>query len=212
MKTFTTIASALVLMSTVSASAAVVGNAGTSHWTGNEDSTVLPDMCDFKSNSNGHMDLDTTTGIWATTNPAEVTIEYRNINSIVIEADDSKQWQTSHSYDTDGKLVYSLMQSGQPGNGVIHGHNIDPADTHGEVFDADVDYNGTTVVFTQDGGKVTGTRTSAGGGTFTANVPRWQEFAGFATIEIRGTAKPTGEAIYSANNDYHVPHKITCVQ
>jgi hypothetical protein len=68
------------------------------------------------------------------------------------------------------------------------------------------------VEFTQDGGKVTSTRTSTGGGTFTAEVPNKKTFAGFATIEIRGTAKPTGEAIYSANNDYHVPHKITCVQ
>ena len=217
MKTFTTIASALVLMSTVSASAAVigtpvvVGDVGNSMWTG---SKTLPDMCQFTQNTTGEMNLDAANKVWtADAIPSEVTIAYRGVDRILVEADDSKRYQTSHQYDTDGSLIYNFDVN--TGNGVIHGH--DPNSTHGEVFDADVEYGGSTYKTTQDGGKETDVTTvAASSSSFTVAIPNnhsyGEEFSGVASIEIRGTATPTGVAIYYSEDNYHVPHKITCVQ
>ena len=213
MKTFTTIASTLVLMSTVSASAAVAGDAGTSHWTG---SKTLPDMCQFTQNTTGEMNLDAANEVWkADTIPSKVTIAYRGVDKILVEADNSKRYQTSHQYAADGSLIYGFEVD--TGNGVIHGHSIDPADTHGEVFDADVEYGGSTYKTTQDGGKETNVTTvAASSGSFEVAIPNshsnGEEFSGVASIEIRGTATPTGVAIYYSDDEYHVPHKITCVQ
>jgi hypothetical protein len=211
MKTFTTIASALVLMSTVSASAATVGDAGKAHWTG---SKTLLDMCQFTQNDTGEMNLDAANKVWkADTIPSKVTIAYRGVDKILVEADNSKRHQTSHQYAADGSLIYGFDVD--TGNGVIHGH--EPGKTHGEVFDAAVEYGGSTYKTTQDGGKETNVTTvAASSGSFEVAIPNshsyGEEFSGVASIEIRGTATPTGVAIYYSDDEYHVPHKITCVQ
>ena len=206
MKTFTTIASALVLMSTVSAVSAGTTNNPDNQWTGSEDISTLPDMCNFVSNIAGHMDLNTTTKTWTTTAPSMVTVEYRGHMNITVEADNSKWYQKNFSYDNNGALV----DNAATGNGVIHGH--EPGKTHGEVFDAVVDYANSEYKNTQDGGTLAANWTTvASGGSFTFRTSG-SEFAGIAEIKINGTAKPTGVAIYTADAEYHVPHKITCVQ
>ena len=206
MKTFTTIASALVLMSTVSAVSAGTKNDPDNQWTGSEDISTLPYMCKFVSNIAGHMDLSTTTKTWTTTAPSMVTVEYRGHMNITVEADNSKWYQKNFSYDNDGALV----DNAATGNGVIHGH--EPGKTHGEVFDAVVDYANSKYKNTQDGGTLAANWTTvASGGSFTFSTSG-SEFAGIAEIKINGTAKPTGVAIYTADAEYHVPHKITCVQ
>ncbi len=205
---------ALAAMLATGATAGVVGTSGTVHWTG---SATLSDMCEFTQLDNGKMDLNETTGAWTvdTNQPAEVTIAYRGVSKITVEADNSKKWQTSHQYATDGSLVYGFNVNN--GNGVIHGHTLDPTDGHGEVFDADVEYGGSTYKTTQDGGKETNVTTvAANSSSFTVAIPNnhsyAEEFSGVASIEIRGTATPTGVAIYYSDDEYHVPHKITCVQ
>ena len=206
MKTFTTIASALVLMSAVSASAGGKDNPD-NQWTGTETATVLPDMCNFKSNVPGHMDLDTTTGIWTTTVPSTITVEYRGQMNIQVAADNRKSYQKNFSYDTNGALV----ENANTGNGVIHGHAM--GSRHGETFDADVDYAGSIYKDTQDGGTLATTwKTVNAGDAFTFNSAYGDDFAGIAELEIRGTATPTGIAIYTANEEYYVPHLVTCVQ
>ena len=193
---------------------ATVTTPPTVKWTG---IPTLPDMCEFRQLTDGKMDLDESTGKWTvdSTQPAKVTVAYRGIDKISVEPDDSKKWQTSHQYDTDGSLIPSIMQSGQPGNGVIHGH--DPNSTHGEVFDADVEYDGSTYRTTQDGGGQSAVTTvAASSSSFTIDIPNGhsygEEFSGVASIEIAGTATPTGIAIYYSGDEYHTPHKITCLQ
>ena len=215
MKTLLTSAALTAMLATgAAATTPTVIGSGTVHWKG---SVTLPDMCEFKQLENGKMNL--VAGVWTTDVPAKVTVAYRGVSKITVEADDSKKWQTSHQYKADGSLEYGFNVN--TGNGVIHGHNIDPADTDGEVFDATVKYTGSTYYTTQDGGKnsmhkdgqpsiptaVTGSPES-----FEVNIPRGTEFAGVASIEIHGTATPTGVAIYSSDDDYYTPHKITCLQ
>ena len=208
MKTLLTSAALAAMLATgASATATVVGASGLLHWTG---IPTLPDMCEFRQLKDGKMDLDETTGVWTvdSTQPAEVTVAYRGINKISVEPDDSKSYQTSHQYNPDGSLAYGFGVNN--GNGVIHGHA--PGSTHGEVFDANVEYSGSTYETTQDGGKVTAKTVTGSPGSFEVSIPRGTEFAGVAEIKIHGTAKPTGIAIYTSGDEYHTPHKITCLQ
>ena len=191
---------------------ATVTTPPTVKWTG---IPTLPDMCEFRQLTDGKMDLDESTGKWTvdSTQPAKVTVAYRGIDKISVEPDDSKRYQTSHQYDTDGSLIYNFDVNN--GNGVIHGH--EPGLTDGEVFDADVEYTGSTYKTTQDGGKeTTVTTVAASSSSFTIDIPNGhsygEEFSGVASIEIAGTATPTGIAIYYSGDEYHTPHKITCLQ
>ena len=182
-------------------------NSPNNQWVGIETSTVLPDMCNFVSNVSGHMDLDTDTGTWTATTPSKITVEYRNVASITVSPDNRKGYQKNFSYGTNGALV----ENTNTGNGVIHGHAA--GTRHGETFDADVDYAGSTYKDTQDGGTLaTIWKTVNAGDSFTFNSAYGDDFAGIAELEIRGTAKPTGVAIYTADEEYYVPHLVTCVQ
>ena len=211
MKTLLTSAALAAVLAT-GASANIVANpthtnSPANQWVGIETATVLPDMCNFVSNVSGHMDLDPATGTWTATTPSKITVEYRNVASITVEPDNRKSYQKNFSYDANGALV----ENANTGNGVIHGHAM--GTRHGETFDADVDYAGSTYKDTQDGGTLATTwKTVNAGDAFTFNSAYGDDFAGIAELEIRGTATPTGIAIYTANEEYYVPHLVTCVQ
>ena len=208
MKTITTIAASMMLMATT-ASAAInptttVGTPANTDWVGTEDVTVLPDMCKFTTNTNGTMDLDTASPRqdWSTTTPAQVTLAFRDVARITVEADDSALNQVGNTSLT--------------GNGAI----VEQGNTGFEgTFDADVTYVGSTMTVTYDGTTTTASSTFATDNksfswtstdTGTTGTPDYT--AGVAEISIAGKATPTTTAIYDAGAEYRVTHKVTCLQ
>ena len=214
MKTITTIAASMMLMATTAsavtyydASNNVFTGPATTDWVGTEDDSVLPDMCKFTANTDGTMKLSgLNSQDWETSsaNAAKVTLEFRGItNKIMVEADDSAINQVG-SGTGNGAIV-------EQGSGSFLG-----------TFDADVTYDNSTMVVTYDGTSATKSATvNAGDQSFQvvldststgSNSAVTSYTAGVAEIEIAGFAKPTGNAIYDANTEYRVTHKVTCVQ
>jgi hypothetical protein len=215
MKTIATIAASMMLMATTASAAinptTVVGTPATTHWVGTEDTSVLPNMCQFTQNTNGVMKLDTDKQTWKTDatggSAAVVKISFRNVSRIKVEADDTTS--------IGGQV--QVPQPSPTGNGVIY--ETPAVDFETGAFDADVTYKGSEISILKDG-------TNSGiTSPVTRDVETFQwtssEFiatgtpdvtAGVATVTIAGKATPTGTAIYDANAEYRVPHKITCVQ
>jgi hypothetical protein len=215
MKTITTIAASMMLMATTASAAinptTVVGTPATTHWVGTEDTSVLPNMCQFTQNTNGVMKLDTDKQTWKTDatggSAAVVKISFRNVSRIKVEADDTTS-------------IAGQVQVPQPsptGNGVIY--ETPAVNFTTGAFDADVTYKGSTIRIIPDvtnssinssvnDDEETFQWTSAE--TITTGTPDYT--AGVATFTIAGKATPTGTAIYDANAQYRVPHKVTCLQ
>jgi hypothetical protein len=214
MKTITTIAASMMLMATTASAAinptTVVGTPATTHWVGTEDTSVLPNMCQFTQNTNGVMKLDTDKQTWKTDatggSAAVVKISFRGVSRIKVEADDTTS-------------IAGQVQVPQTptGNGVIY--ETPAVDFKTGAFDADVTYKGSEISIIPDG--INSGITSP----VTRDVETFQwtsvnntttgtpdVTAGVATVTIAGKATPTGTAIYDANAEYRVPHKITCVQ
>jgi hypothetical protein len=213
MKTITTIAASMMLMATTASAAinptTVVGTPATTHWVGTEDTSVLPNMCQFTQNTNGVMKLDTDKQTWKTDATggaaAVVKISFRGVSTIKVEAD-----------DTTSIAGQVQVPYGATGNGVIY---ETPAVNYTTgAFDADVTYKGSEISILKDG--INSSTTSP----VLSDVETFQwasvnnttgtpvVTAGVATVTIAGKAKPTGTAIYDANAQYRVPHKVTCLQ
>lgn len=213
MKTITTIAASMMLMATTASATlnptTTVGT-GSALWIGTEDNIVLPDMCEFTQNTPGVMKLDTDKQTWKTDaiggSAAVLKISFRGVSRIKVEADDTTS-------------IVGQVQVPQPsptGNGVIY--ETPAVDFKTGAFDADVTYKGSKISIIPDG-------TNSG---IYSPVPRddetfqWRSWdtitsgtpditAGVATVTIAGKAKPTGTAIYDADAEYRVPHKVTCL-
>jgi hypothetical protein len=205
---------AMMLMATTASAAinptTVVGTPATTHWVGTEDTSVLPNMCQFTQNTNGVMKLDNDKQTWKTDatggSAAVVKISFRGVSKIKVEADDT----TSIA----GQVQVPQLPTG---NGVIY--ETPAVNFTTGAFDADVTYKGSKISIIKDGAN------SSIKSPVTRNVETFEwtssEFiatgtpdvtAGVATVTIAGKATPTGTAIYDANAQYRVPHKITCVQ
>lgn len=215
MKTITTIAASMMLMATTASAAVTYYDASnvsftgpaTTDWVGEEDTSILPDMCKFTTNTNGVMKLPSLNAQnWETTTPAAVTLEFRGItNKIMVEADNDALNQVGDAtLSGNGAIV-------EQGSGSFLG-----------TFDADVTYDGSSMTVTYDGTNATKSAIIAAGdesfqvvldATSTgASTSVTSYTAGVAEISIAGFAKPTGNAIYDANTEYRVTHKVTCVQ
>ena len=217
MKTITTIAASMMLMATT-ASATVVTNtyaSGVSNvgpfWEGVEDTSVLPNMCEFTVNTPGHMDLDTAAPkqTWTTSDAADVTIRFRGVYNITVEASDA--------------YANTTTQVGTGGNGALVEHDTAGIGTQLGHFNADVLYSGSTMNVSYDGTTATAIGNVASDAksiswespqsTNTTNSTTFYNYtAGVVDIDIAGTATPTVTAIYDANATYRVYHKVTCLQ
>jgi hypothetical protein len=205
---------AMMLMATTASAAinptTVVGTPATTHWVGTEDTSVLPNMCQFTQNTNGVMKLDNDKQTWKTDatggSAAVVKISFRGVSKIKVEAD-----------DTTSIAGQVQVPYGATGNGVIY--ETPAVNWKTGAFDADVTYKGSTIRIIPDGtnssinssvndDEETFQWTSAE--TITTGTPDYT--AGVATFTIAGKATPTGTAIYDANAQYRVPHKVTCLQ
>ena len=216
MKTIYTIAASLMLMATTASAVTdpttIVGTPTSTLWVGTEDKTVLPDMCQFDSNTNGAMKLDADGQTWKTDaiggSPAVVRVSFRGISRIRVEADDTT--------DIVGQVQVPFNGNG---NGVI----VETPATNWVTgaFDADVTYKGSEIRIVHDGvNSSTRAPRLTDVETFQWTDPAvaypdssFQEVsAGVATVIIHGKATPTGTAIYDANVNYQVRHKVTCLQ
>ena len=196
MKTLLT-STALVAMIATSASATSANQTGTTDWAGDTDH--LTPGCWFVANEDGAMEYTETTnnsavtGVWTTTDAADVTIVVRQDND-------------TPANNTTGVTVVPVKA-----DGITPGETIFQVDDNGDLvagteIAADIKYNvsgnSSSVV-----SKPTGWNESIAENEVKVNN---SGHSGQIDLDIAGTATILDANLANANADYRVRHLITC--
>jgi hypothetical protein len=185
------------------ATSATADQTGTTYWTGNTNN--LSAGCYFIENSNGTMEYSESqnggvvTGVWKTTDAADVKIVVRQDNT------------RSTPAVTQFVQVDPLKEDGSATGGEVFQTDSNGAAVAGTVIPAVVDYKVSGIVSTVDAPTDWTTNVES---SYIQASPRIRGLSGVVDIDIQGTATITTSStqrdLVDANAEYRVRHLITC--